>query len=57
MDADAPAPADDLRTLREHRAVLCRRLAYTQQALRLAEAEVARLREALKAKEGATDGR
>jgi len=52
--ADAPAPAEDLRSLREDRSVLCRRLAYTRQALRLAEAEVARLRaEAASVKEGA----
>ena len=53
-DADAPAPAEDLRLLREDRSVLVRECIRRGQALRLAEAEVKRLRaEAASVKEGA----
>ena len=56
MDADAPDPAAEIARLKSHRSVLCRALAYMEQRVRRAEAEVARLRAELKAKEGAQSG-
>lgn len=55
MDADAD-PAAEIARLKSQRSVLCRALAYLEQRVRRAEAEVARLRAELKAKEAGDRG-